>query len=275
MIISISKRHNPHPQPEHGFNKTNVTRFSEILKTVQNNHSYSAHQIYNCDETGLFTVQTRNSKVFALKGRRQVGAITSEAFNVGSLESAVVKFIHPFIIFSRKNMKAELADRAGPEFACTPSGWMQTKPCQAFGRSSSPSNFRWACDTYKARENHTTVICLPPHCSHKLQPLDATFKAYYIQECEKFPRNNPGRAITQYQISKLLGEAFLRAAVPTRAIHGFRDIFPLNPNVFCDADFLTAEVSDILMNDANNDEGLSEGENEANHINALEKHEDG
>lgn len=35
-----------------------------------------------------------------------------------------------------------------------------------------------------ATENHTTVVYLPPHCNHKLQPLHVIsltpFKAYYI-----------------------------------------------------------------------------------------------
>lgn len=101
----------------------------------------------------------------------------------------------------------------------------------------------------------------------------APFKAYYIQECEKFLRNNPGRAITQFQISKLLGEAFLRAAVPTTAINGFRKygMYPYDPNVFCDADFLPSEVSDIPLNNDNNDESDNVIENQDT---GLEENED-
>ena len=29
----------------------------------------------------------------------------------------------------------------------------------------------------KARENYATVICFPPYCSHRLQPLDVPFMA--------------------------------------------------------------------------------------------------
>ncbi|KAG5888840.1 hypothetical protein JTB14_019105 [Gonioctena quinquepunctata] len=76
---------------------------------------------------------------------------------------------------------------------------------------------------------------------------------------ETISRNNLGRAITQYQISKLLGEVFSRATVPITAIN---------------AKFLAAEVSDNPINDGNNDEGLNVGGNEANRINAMEIHED-
>lgn len=115
-----------------GFNKVNVKKFFDILKTVLDEHQFPAHRIFNCDETGLLTVQSRSSKVFALKGRRQVGAITSaergllSTFEVCMLAGGT--FIPRFVIFPRKNMKAELKDGAPPgsEFACTPSGWMQT-----------------------------------------------------------------------------------------------------------------------------------------------------
>lgn len=285
-----------------GFNKVNVTKFFDILKSVLDNQEYPAHRIYNCDETGLLTVQSRHSKVFALKGRRQVGAITSaERGLLSTFEvcmSAGGTFIPPFVIFPRKNMKAELGDGAPPgsKFACTPSGWMQTdiflKWFDHFLEHAKPSKEApvvlildgHATHTKsidfinKARENHTTVICLPPHCSHKLQPLDvsfmAPFKAYYIQECEKFLRNNPGRAITQFQISRLMGEAFLRAAVPTTAISGFRKcgIFPFNPEVFVDADFLAAEVTDIPVNDSQHDEDLNPIRNQVDP--SLEENED-
>ena len=40
-----------------------------------------------------------------------------------------------------------------------------------------------------ARENHVDIICLPPHSSHKMQPLDKAFmgplKTFYCQEIEK------------------------------------------------------------------------------------------
>lgn len=94
-----------------GFNKLNVKKFLDILKTVLDEHQFPAHRIFNCDETGLLTVQSRSSKVFALKGRRQVGAITSaERGLLSTFEvcmSAGGTFIPPFVIFPRKNMKAK------------------------------------------------------------------------------------------------------------------------------------------------------------------------
>lgn len=118
----------------------------------------------------------------------------------------------------------------------------------------------------KARQNHTTVVCLPPHCSHKLQPLDVSFmgpfNTFYVQAIEKYLRNNPGRVVSQFQVSSLLGEAFLRAAMPSTAINGFRKcgIVPLDPSVFSDVNFVAAEVTDVPL-DAEV-EGLVEHESE-------------
>ena len=48
-----------------------------------------------------------------------------------------------------------------------------------------------------ARANGVVLLCLPPHCSHKMQPLDVSFmkplSIYYDQELEKWLRNHPGR----------------------------------------------------------------------------------
>lgn len=43
-----------------------------------------------------------------------------------------------------------------------------------------------------AKENHVTIVSLPPHCSHKLQPLDKTFmgplKVHYCEEIRQWLR---------------------------------------------------------------------------------------
>ncbi|CAH2101820.1 unnamed protein product [Euphydryas editha] len=104
-----------------------------------------------------------------------------------------------------------------------------------------------------ARQNHTTVLCLPPHCSHRLQPLDVSFMGpvnkYYIRPVEKYYRNNPGRAITVFQFSKLFGEAYSEAAQQSIAVSGFRKcgIEPLDRHVFKDHDFLPADTTDVTL----------------------------
>ncbi|KAF2898608.1 hypothetical protein ILUMI_07567 [Ignelater luminosus] len=59
-----------------------------------------------------------------------------------------------------------------------------------------------------AKENGTILLTLPPHCSHKLQPLDVaafrTFKKLYDAACNTWMINNPGKPITIYSIAGLV-----------------------------------------------------------------------
>lgn len=70
----------------------------------------------------------------------------------------------------------------------------------------------------------------------------------------KFLGNNSGRIITQFQIIKLWRDIF-GCICSCYAINEFQKcgIFPLDPNVFSHANFIAAEVTDILMNPQNND----------------------
>lgn len=261
-----------------GFNRPNVEKFFNLLKSVMDKYNFPAHRIFNVDETGVTTVQTKCSKVLAQKGRRQVGSLTSA--ERGQLCTAVIcmsaggNYDPPMLIFPRQRMKQELTDGAPPGtiFACNKSGWMQLEIFSSWFDHFIDHSKPTASDPVllildghmthtknldvieKARLNNVTILCLPPHCSHKLQPLDRSFmfplNTFYVSCIEKFLRNNPGRTVTQFQISKLFGEAYLRAATPTTAINGFRKcgIFPYNPDVFSDVDFAASEVTNQPLN---------------------------
>ena len=58
------------------FNKTNVEHFFSQLSEVLSRYKFTATDIWNCDETGVTTVQ-KPKCVIAEKGIKQVGAITS------------------------------------------------------------------------------------------------------------------------------------------------------------------------------------------------------
>jgi len=101
-----------------------------------------------------------------------------------------------------------------------------------------------------ARENGVMILVFPPHCSHRLQPLDVAFtkplSTYYNQECEKWLRSHPGRVITMFQVGAIFGSAYIRAATPELAINVFRatGIFPVNRHAFADCDFASSSVTD-------------------------------
>lgn len=77
----------------------------------------------------------------------------------------------------------------------------------------------------KTKDNCVILLPLPPHCSHRLQPLDVTgfgpFKTFYNQAADNWMVNHPGTPITIFEIAELIGVAFPEAFTPTNVINGF------------------------------------------------------
>ncbi|XP_045500067.1 calphotin-like [Colias croceus] len=90
------------------------------------------------------------------------------------------------------------------------------------------------------RDKGIVLLTLPPHTSHRLQPLDLTFygpiKTAYNRECQYYMAEHPGRAITQYDVVELFTRAFNRCSNLEKAASGFRaaGIYPLHPIEFED-----------------------------------------
>lgn len=152
-----------------------------------------------------------------------------ESGDSGDVYESGGTFVPPLIIFPRKRMKNELMDRATPGsiFDCQKSGWIQmdmfTKWFKHFVSITKPSqddpvlllldghysHSRNLDVIVHARENHVVIVCLPPHSSHKLQPLDVAFmhplKMRYGQEIRTWLANHrdPVRPVTHYQVSEL------------------------------------------------------------------------
>lgn len=262
-----------------GFNKDNVTHFFDILEAAFENHEYPADRVFNVDETGLSIVQSKVQHVLALRGTKQVGALTSA--ERGSLVTAVLcmsaggTFVPPFLIFPRKNTNVLLEKGAPPgsKIVCHPSGWIQTyiftqwflhfiekvKPSQNDPVLLVLDGHHTHCRNLEmiklARQNFVEIVCLPPHSTHHMQPLDKTLmgplKAHYSEELRLFLRINQ-RAITHFDIAELFGKAYLKVQTGAIAVNGFKKtgIFPPYRHVFTDSDFLAAEQENIEEGDA-------------------------
>lgn len=102
-----------------------------------------------------------------------------------------------------------------------------------------------------ARSNGIVMLTFPPHFSHRLQPIDVSiyspFKTYYSVNCpNKLTFEQPGIPITIYNVSEIVEKAFPLAFTPVNILKGFKTtgIWPFNPNIFTDADFLAESVTD-------------------------------
>ena len=181
------------------FNRATINKFFDLLEDMMDKHNFHPSHIFNVDETGITTVPNSTSKVIAVKGQRQVGCLSSaergQLMTVELCMSATGHFIPPFFVIPRVRMNEAWRDNAptGAEFACHPSGWMQSdiflKWLQHFIRCSGASKVNQvllildghATHTKNvealdyARENGVYMLCLPPHCTYKLQPLGVAY----------------------------------------------------------------------------------------------------
>jgi hypothetical protein len=180
-------------------------------------------------------------------------------------------FIPPALIFKRKCM-VETLFHGAPEGTVgypTENGWIDRQTFTkwlghfiAHARPTPDNKVLIILDNhishinlqaiYLARKHGIVMISIPPHTSHKLQPLDRTvygpMKVYYHQEVDKWMVTHPGMRVDDYKVAALFRGAFLRAATAKNACSGFSctGIWPLNSDVFGDEEFVSAEVTEIL-----------------------------
>lgn len=263
------------------FNKPQVMKFFSLLEKAVTDNGIPAHRIYNMDESGLNTVQ-KPPKVFASKGKKQVGAVTSaergEHFTVVVCANAIGNFVPPAMIIPRKNYKAEFFDGSPPGCLelCYPSGYMVSdlflkwmKHFVSFVNASVTNKVLLILDGHSshkslaalefAKANGVTMLCLPPHCTHRMQPTDVSFfgplQTYYDREMATWMKNHPGRTVGLYQVAQIFGRAYENAASVRNITSGFQKsgIYPFNPHIFPDDMYLPSEVTE---NELNNDDEL-------------------
>ena len=77
-----------------------------------------------------------------------------------------------------------------------------------------------------AKKHSVVLLTFPPHCSHKLQPLDRAvygpFKRYYNNACDCRMKENRGQTMIIYDIPDMVEKAFPRAFTPVNIQSGFK-----------------------------------------------------
>ncbi|KAF2905483.1 hypothetical protein ILUMI_00695 [Ignelater luminosus] len=230
------------------------------------------NRIFNLDESGVTTAH-KPRKILAEKGSKQVNQCTSAErgalVTICSIVSAAGTYLPPALVFPRKYFKAHMlaGAPAGSLGVANTSGWMTSdlfiQVLDHFIRFANicfenpmlliydnhESHISLAT-VEKARKFGVDILTLPPHCSHRMQPLDVSvfgpFKSYYNAAVDFWMLRNPGIPMTIYQVAECVGEAHPKAFTPANIIAGFKrsGIYPLNRSVFFEADFLNASVTD-------------------------------
>ena len=84
-----------------------------------------------------------------------------------------------------------------------------------------------------------------------MQPLDVgvlgPWKTYYAEAVRQWHQTYPGKTLTIHEIEPLVTEAFGRAFTIPNIVNSFRatGMWPVNANVFTDADFISAQPTDF------------------------------
>jgi len=145
------------------------------------------------------TTVHKPSKILSSKGKHQIGAITTAErgrnITVVCCMSATGHYIPPAYIFPRKRMKAKLMDAApaGSLPFCEGSGWMTCdlsghylEHVQKHASASCNNKMLLIVDGHSshtkslqmldyASANGIIMPSLPPHTTHKMQPMDVAF----------------------------------------------------------------------------------------------------
>ncbi|KAJ8888397.1 hypothetical protein PR048_007887 [Dryococelus australis] len=207
-------------------NRPVVNKFFSLLREVNAKKQFKPHRIFKVYEISLSTVPKMK------KAGRANGFSRKEIFRNGCSFYEM--------------LKQELLNCAPPGsvFACNDSGWMRlevfsqwvdhflahVKPTEdnpalliLDGHLSQTKNLKVMVE---ATENFVTILCLPPHCTHKLQALAVgvmfLLSHYRDVTLEKWMNNYPGRVVTLCQIGRIFGESYLQACTSLDAINVFR-----------------------------------------------------
>ncbi|XP_049873490.1 jerky protein homolog-like [Pectinophora gossypiella] len=254
------------------FNKNNVDTFYDNLSNVMDRYKFEPQDIYNADETGITTVQ-KPDRVLARRGARQVGSVTSAErgtlVSVAFAANAIGNALPPFFVFPRVRFQ-DYFIRDGPISSAgtaNPSGWMQDQSFLCFlehfkkHTNAAPSHkVLLVLDNHAShvhinaldfcKDNGIVLLSFPPHCSHRLQPLDRSvfgpFKKAINSASDAWMRSHPAKTMTIYDIPGIVALAMPLAFTPSNIQAGFRKtgISPYNRDLFTELDFAPAFVTD-------------------------------
>ncbi|XP_034828899.1 uncharacterized protein [Maniola hyperantus] len=233
-------------------------------------YNFTPDRIINLDETGISTVLS-TPKVIAGRKQRQVGQIVSaergELVTFCGIITATGSSLPPVYVFPRVHYKDHFLNGApdGSLGLANRSGWMTSelfirvlKHIQRLTSSNKDNPILIICDNHEShisieavnycRDNGIVYLSLPPHTSHKLQPLDVSvfgpFKGKLKIAFNDWHIQNVGKTLTIYNIAELSKLAYLESFTPKNIIGGFSKpgIWPINKLVFGDDDFAPIDI---------------------------------
>ena len=199
----------------------------------------------------------RPPKIVTQRGHKKVRYRTAgnkSQITVIGCVSATGHAVPPFVIWDAKSMNKEWTNGeiAGTTYGLSNKGWVDSELFRGWmvdhfilqavagrplllmldGHSShyQPDLVRFA------KEHDIILFCLPPHTTHKSQPLDTAvfgpLKQHWRNACHDFMQAHPGRVITKNAFSALLNKAWMITMTPSNICFRFKKcgIYPYDRN---------------------------------------------
>ncbi len=160
----------------------------------------------------------------------------------------------PFHVYPGQRINSQWTQDSVPEtyFSVTDKGWMETDVfygwiANRFLKQIPPlrpivlllDGHESHIDIHVSKicaENGVLLFCLPPHCSHVLQPLDVGFfsslKAHWKKSCKTFAVNNPGVTVNKMNFARVFKDCWNSTVAYGKVVNAFEKsgIWPLNPS---------------------------------------------
>lgn len=266
------KRHEQiRTQRAKGFNKTSVDAFYATLGQLYNDLKITRDRLWNMDETGFPTVTHKVQKILAEKGTKRVGIMSSaeRGTNVtcAAAVSAAGDVIPPFFIFPRTNMQSRFMDGCDNECVgcANESGYMKETEFIKFihhfvkyshATKENPSlllidnhTSHLSFNALETAVNHgITIFSFPPHCTHKLQPLDngvfLPVKTGFVVEHDEWMKSYVGKKFEIYHVAPIVEKCFDEFVTKSVIKTAFTvtGVYELNTTLFKDVDFAAAKL---------------------------------
>lgn len=235
-----------------------INEFYDLLEDIVEKQKLSGAQIWNMDETS-FCQDPGKTKILGLRGFQATRTISSpgrDNTTVLFASNSLGQKLQPLIIFKGTYLwNTWLPDDdsiSAAAYAATTKGWMEAS---VFENYFSKVLIPEICKTgkpqlvvfdghsthldlnviQKASENNITLLKLPAHTSHILQPLDVStmksMKDRWDQQLIKWQRLNIGKKIQRKEFTQILVEIW-DDLDPAILRNGFRKtgIYPFDRN---------------------------------------------
>ena len=223
--------------------------FFDMLQKLCEQYKFSPENTWNGDESG-FQATKAKAMVYCSKDLKQAYGIesggTKSLFTVLFCVNAAGTWLPTYTIYKAKHIWYDWTVGGYPEaqYGCSPSGWMEATNFETWFTTKFVSQTKTADDaprlfifdghnshlSYKiakcAFDNNIHILCLPPHTSHALQPLDvACFrpaKQIWSNICLEFFRKHPKQTLGKGDFPSLLNIVTQHlVSRPQVAVNGF------------------------------------------------------